>query len=184
MSLSIVTSLLSALFPPRCEAIAELTIGRRAMVRGKVVARDLIASTLTGERCVYYHYAVKEFRESNVAGLANEGHWDMIRFDEAIVEFYLQDESGDRVIVCPQNVRVDRARGIAPTSIDMGIIHQRAQELVIRPGALLEVQGVVATVHDLFDEDRNYRTPPTRFMLSAPSDDEHLDVRVIASERV
>lgn len=154
------------------------------MVRGKVVARDLITSTLTDERCVYYHYTVNEFRESNIAGLANEGHWNMIRFDEAIVEFYLQDEAGDRVIVCPQNVRVDRARGIAPTHIDMGIIRQSAQELVIRPGDLLEVHGLVATVHDLFDEDRNYRTPPTRFMLSAPTADEHLNVRVIGTASI
>lgn len=148
------------------------------MVRGTVVARDLIDSTLTGERCVYYHYAVEEFRNSNIAGLANEGHWDMTRFDEAIVEFYLQDMAGDRVIISPQDVRVDRARGVAPTLIDMGIIRQRAQELVIRPGDLLEIQGLVTTVHDLFDEDRNYRAASNRFMLSAPPD-EQLLVRIV-----
>ncbi len=150
------------------------------MVRGKVVARDLIDSTLTGERCVYYHYAVEEFRNSNIAGLANEGHWAMTRFDEAIVEFYLQDADGERIIICPENVRVERARGVAPTVVDMGIIRQRAQEFLIRPGDELEIHGIVGRVHDLFDEDRTYRAATSRVMLSAP-ENEALLVRVASS---
>ena len=169
--MSLVTSLLSAIFPPRCEPVAELIPGRRALVRGKVVARDLIDSTLTAERCVYYRYSVDEWRNSNIAGLGDQGYWALTRFDEAIVEFYLQDEAGDRIIVAPQNARVERGRGVEPSHIDMGVLGQRGQELTIRPGDILEIQGTVASVHDLFDEDRNYRTMPTRYMICAGEDD-------------
>jgi hypothetical protein len=168
---SLVTNLLSAMFPPRCEPIAELIVGRRALIRGTVVARDLIDSTLTAERCVYYRYSVDEWRNSNIAGLANEGYWALTRFDEAIVEFYLQDEAGERVIVAPQNARIERGRGVEPTHVDMGVLGQRGQELTIRPGDTLEIQGSVARVHDLFDEDRNYRAMPTRFMICAGEGD-------------
>lgn len=169
--MKLVTSLLTAFFPPRCEAIAELIPGRRALVRGKVVARDLIDSTLTAERCVYYRYSVDEWRSSNIAGLTSEGSWALTRFDEAIVEFYLQDEAGDRVIVAPHNARIDFGRGIGPSHVDMGIIGQRAQELTIRPGDVLEIQGMVARVHDLYDEDRHYRATSTRFMMCAGEGD-------------
>ena len=169
--MKLVTSLLTAFFPPRCEAVAELIPGRRALVRGTVVARDLIDSTLTAERCVYYRYTVDEWRSGNIAGIANEGHWAMTRFDEAIVEFYLQDEAGDRVIIAPQNARVERGRGVEPNHVDMGIVGQRGQEITICPGDILEIQGTVVRVHDLFDEDRNYRSNATRFMLCAGEND-------------
>ncbi len=169
--MSLVTTLLSALFPPRREPIAELIAGRRALVYGKVVPRDLIDSTLTAERCVYYRYSVDEWRSSNIAGLGSEGYWALTRFDEAIVEFYLQDEAGDRVIIAPQNARVERGRGIEPNHVDMGIVGQRGQELTICPGDILEIQGTVVRVHDLFDEDRNYRSNSTRFMLCAGEND-------------
>jgi hypothetical protein len=174
---SLVTSLLGALFPPRCEPISELINGRRALVRGKVVARDLIDSTLTADRCVYYRYSVDEWRSSNIAGLGTEGYWALTRFDEAIVEFYLQDEAGDRLIVAPQNARIERGKGVEPSRVDMGIVGQRGQELTIRPGDTLEIQGTIASVHDLFDEDRNYRAMPTRFMICA-GDDDVLQIRL------
>ena len=176
----LVTILLTTFFPPRHEAIAELIPGRRALVRGKVVARDLIDSTLTAERCVYYRYSVDEWRNTHMAGLASEGHWALTRFDEAIVEFYLQDEAGDRVIIAPHNARVDRGRGVGPSHVDMGVIGQRAQELTIRPGDVLEIQGMVALVHDLYDAERNYRTTPTRFMMCA-GDDDLLQIRLAGS---
>jgi len=169
--MSLVTGLLSAIFPPRCEMISDLIPGRRGLVRGTVVARDLIDSTLTGERCVYYRYAVEEWRNTHIAGLASEGYWAPTRFDEAIVEFYLQDEKGQRLIVSPQNSRVTRGRGVQPNPVDMGIIGQRAQELRISPGDVLEVQGAVASVSDLFDQDRDYRGNARRLMLHAPDDD-------------
>ncbi len=177
--MSLVTSLLTAFFPPRCEPIAELIAGRRALVRGKVVARDLIDSTLTAERCVYYRYSVDEWRRSNIAGLASDGYWALTRYDEAIVEFYLQDEAGDRVIVAPQNARIDRGRGVEAQHVDMGVLGQRGQELTIRPGDVLEIQGTVALAYDLFDEDRNYRARPTRFMMCA-GDDDVLQIRLAA----
>jgi hypothetical protein len=178
--LSLVTSLLAAIFPPRREAIAELIPGRRALVRGTVVARDLIESTLTAERCVYYRYSVEAWRNTHMAGLASEGYWALTRFDEAIVEFYLQDEAGDRVIVAPQRARIERGRGVDPSHVDMGVIGQRAQELAIRPGDVLEIQGMVARVHDLYDEDRNYREAPTRFMVCA-ADNDVLEIRMAES---
>lgn len=169
--MSIVTGLLAALFPPRSEKIADLTPGRRALVRGTVVARDMIDSTLTGERCVYYRYAVEEWRNTHMAGLASDGYWAPTRFDEAIVEFYLQDEDGKRLIVAPQSARVERGRGVTPAPIDMGIVGQRAQELRISPGDIIEVEGLVAEVSDLFDQDRDYRANASRLMLhAAPGD--------------
>lgn len=178
--MSLVTSLLSAIFPPRCEPFAELIPGRRALVRGKVVARDLIDSTLTAERCVYYRYSVDEWRNSSIAGLGSEGYWALTRFDEAIVEFYLQDDAGDRIIVAPQNARIDRAKGVEPSHIETGIMRQRAQELTICPGDILEIQGTIASVHDLFDEDRSYRAMPTRFMICG-GEDEALQIRLASS---
>ncbi len=169
--MSIVTGLLAALFPPRREKVADLIPGRRALVRGTVVARDLIDSTLTGEPCVYYRYAVEEWRNTHMAGLASEGYWAATRFDEAIVEFYLQDEDGCRVIVAPENARVDRGKGVTPALVDMGIVGQRAQEMRICPGDQIEVEGTVSRVSDLFDQDRDYRSNASRLMLHAPEDD-------------
>lgn len=169
--MTIVTGLLAALFPPRCENMADLIPGRRALVRGTVVARDFIDSTLTGERCVYYRYAVEEWRHTHMAGLASDGYWAATRFDEAIVEFYLQDEDGQRIIIAPQHARVQRSRSVTPTTVDVGIIGQRAQELRICPGDVLEVQGVVDRVSDLFDQDRDYRGGASRLMLHAPEND-------------
>lgn len=176
--MSIVTGLLAALFPPRSERVADLIPGRRALVRGTVVARDLIESTLTGEPCVYYRYAVEEWR-NHMAGLASEGIWAPTRFDEAIVEFYLQDEDGGRVIVAPQDSRVERGRGIDPEFVDMGIIGQRAHEMRIGPGDQIEVEGTVARVSDLFDQDRDYRGNASRLMLHAP-DNDTLAIRILA----
>jgi hypothetical protein len=62
----------------------------------------------------------------------------------------------------------------------MGIIGQRAQEIMIRPGDILEIQGMVARVHDLYDEDRNYRESPTRLMMCAPESDV-LEIRMAGS---
>lgn len=169
--MNIITGLLHAFFPPRSESIAELIPGRRALIRGQAVARDLIDSTLTGERCVYYRYSVEEWRNSHMAGLASDGYWALTRFDEAIVEFYLQDEAGDRAIIAPHRAQIERGRGVAPAHVDMGILGQRAQELIIRPGDVLEIQGQVSLVHDLYDEDRDYRAESSRFMLSAPEED-------------
>ena len=174
--MSIVTQVLAAFFPPRCEPISELIAGRRALVRGKVVSRDLIESTLTGEPCVYYRYSVEAQRESTMAGLGSEGYWTPTRFDEAIVEFYLQDEAGDRLIVAPHRVRVERGRR-EPAYVDMGVLGQRAHELIIRPGDVLEVQGLVASVHDLYDEDRDYRSNASRYMMCA-GDNDVLQIRL------
>ncbi len=179
--MSLVTGLLAALFPPRCEKVAELVVGRRALVRGRVIPRDFIDSTLTGERCVYYRYSVDDWRTSHVAGLANEGHWAMVRSDEAIVEFYLQDEDGNHVIIAPQHARVRQSAQVSPKAIDMGIVGQRAQELVICTGDIIEVTGHVAVVEDLYKQDRDYRANATIPMLHATKSDPLL-IKIIEKE--
>ena len=165
--MGIVHGILRALFPPSAEPIDELMVGRSSIVRGRVVARDSLESPLTGTSCVYYSYSVEEWRESRMAGLP-EGFWSLAERDEAIAEFYIQDETGRRAIVAPQQARVERARGVVPDRIDLGTSLRRAQELVISSGDLIEVSAVAEKVHDLFDEARDYRTDSSRWILRAP----------------
>lgn len=168
--MSLLHGLLAAFFPPRPEPIDELRIGSRAVVRGTVVPRDLIDSGLTGERCVYYHYTIEQWHQSGLVGLGGDGYWELAHRDEAIVEFYLRDETG-RVIVAPHRAVVDAGRG-AGRPVDVGVIGQRGQELLIRPGDLIEVEGVVERAHDIFDEGRDYREAPRCLALSAPEGEE------------
>jgi hypothetical protein len=171
--MSLLHGLLATIFPPMPEPIAELRPGYTATVRGRVVARDLMESPLTGDRCVYYHYTVEQWRRSGVVG-AGDGFWHVADRDEAILEFYIQDRDGDdRAIVAPHRARVERGRGVRVGDVDLGgIMDRRAQQLLIRPGDEIEVTGTVDEVHDLFDEDRAYRISPARYMLRAPTDGE------------
>jgi len=169
--------LLASLFPPMAEPVAELRPGVLGTVRGLVAPRDVIPSPLTGEACVYYHYTVEEFRRSSVV-VGGEGAWHLVDRDEAIVEFYLQ-EGRARVIVSPWRARVERGRGVRAQSIETGDADRRAQQLLIRPGDLVEVTGLVDEAADLYDEDRGYRTYPARYTLRAGPGD-HVDIRLIA----
>ena len=161
------------MFPPLPEQVEDLEVGRRATVRGEVVPRDLIDSPLTGEPCVYYSYSVEQRRRSRVGG---DAFWDIVEKDEAILEFYVEDDSG-RAIVAPFQARIDRARGIHPVTHELAMDRQ-AHELLIRPGDLIEVTGVVAEVLDLFDEGRSYRGRPERLMLRAP-DGGRMEIRLL-----
>jgi len=172
----LVHSILSALFPPQAEPIADLVEGRNSVVRGTVVPRDLIECPLTGELCVYYNYTVEEFRQSRIAGLP-DGFWRVTQHDEAIAEFYLHDDSG-RAIVAPHDVRIDRARGVEPQLIDLGIHWRRATQLLIRPGDIVEIAAVADRVDDLYDDARDYRARARARMLRAP-DDGQLVIRVL-----
>ncbi|MBT8493713.1 MAG: hypothetical protein KJO07_11690 [Deltaproteobacteria bacterium] len=174
-------TVLAGFFPPRVESCAEIDAGRRVRVQGEVVARDLIESTLTGERCVYYQYTVEEFRRSSSVGLG-DGHWRLIERDEAIAEFYLVS-GGARVIVSPAHAKVSRGRSIPVQAIDLGGIHdRRAQEMRIGPGDIIEIYGVAETAHDIYDEGRDYRAPLDRLMLTAPPGD-HLRIRLVRRAR-
>ncbi|MCG8421763.1 MAG: hypothetical protein MJE77_27910 [Proteobacteria bacterium] len=156
------------------EPIGELTVGRVAMVRGTVVPRDLMDCPLTGQPCVYYSYSVEQRRRSRVGG---DAFWDIVERDEAILEFYIEDDTG-RAIVTPLRARVDRVRHIVPVMIEFGIDRQ-AQQLLIEPGDRIEVTAEVTSVHDLYDEGRSYRTNAERLMLRAP-DKGRLDIKLLA----
>ncbi len=155
------------------EPVDELIVGRRATVRGAVVPRDLMDSPLTGEPCVYYHYTVERKRQSRPGG---DTFWDVIETDEAILEFYIEDDAG-RAIVAPLRARIDRGRAIAPVTHELGADRQ-AHELLIQPGDTIEVTGEVASVLDLYDEGRGYRARPERLMLRAP-DKGRLELRLV-----
>jgi len=150
-------------------------------VRGVVVARDVMESPLTGERCVYYNYAVEEWRQSRVVGQAGDGFWRLVERDEAILEFYIQD-GRERAIVAPHRARVERARGVSADRIDLGMAGRRAQQLRLQSGDLIEVTAVSERVDDLFDEDRAYRASPTRWILRAPRG-EPIRIRILARVR-
>lgn len=159
--------LLESLFPPQPEPIAELRVGAMATVRGRVVPRDLIECPLTGDRGVYYHYTVEDWRQSQIAGLPGEGLWELGERDEAIAEFYLEDGSG-RAVVSPHRAHVERGRGVTPQPIDLGIVGRRAQQLLIAAGDRVEITAYVDRALDLFDEARGYRASPHRLRLCAP----------------
>jgi hypothetical protein len=173
----VIAGLLEMLFPPAPEPIGELRPGASAFVRGRVVPRDLIESPLTGDRCVYYQYTVENWRRSEA--VVGDGFWEIVDSDEAIAEFYLQDESGVQAIVAPQRARVERARGVHVRTLDLGADRQRAQQLVILPGAEIEVVARVGQAEDLYDEARGYRASPTRLILLAPEDGE-IVIRLLA----
>lgn len=177
----LVHSILGALFPPQAEPIAELIQGRSSVVRGTVVARDLIESPLTGDSCVYYNYSIEEWRESQVVGLP-DGFWRLAEHDEAIAEFYLRDDSG-QAIIAPQSVRVERARGVREEFVDLGFQHRRGTQLVIRPGDVVEVSAVADRVDDLYDDARDYRARARTVLMRAP-DGAQTVIRVLPAERV
>jgi hypothetical protein len=173
--------LLATFFPPQPEEISELRIGARALVRGRVVPRDMIDSPLTGERCVYYQYTVEQWRQSNLVGVGGDGFWQLRDSDEAIVEFYIQDDTG-RAIVAPQSAQVERAKGVELGEVDVQVYGRRAQQLILGPGDFVEIAGVVAQANDLFDEGRDYRGSPARTVLTAPSG-ERLIIRLLEYAR-
>lgn len=171
--MGLINGVLSALFPPAPEPLAEVRAGRTTLVRGKVVPRDLIVSPLTGDRCVYYQYTIEEWRQSRVNGVAGDGFWQLVDRDEAIAEFYLQDGNA-RAIVAPHGARVERARGVSVTSVELGALGRRAQQLLIMPNDEVEVLAQVGHADDMFDDARAYRASPTRMILHAPESGEIL----------
>lgn len=177
--MGLIQGLLSSLFPPQPEPIAELRVGEMATVRGEVVPRDLIESPLTGDRCVYYHYTIEDWHPSQVAGLPGDGFWELSERDEAIAEFYIDDGS-DRALVSPHRARVDRGL-VPPTPVDLRMLGRRAGQLVIGPGDVVEVTARVDRVDDLFDEGRGYRSSPRRVCLLAPPS-ESVRIRPIAPQ--
>jgi hypothetical protein len=163
----LIHGLLGAFFPPMTEPLDEVIPGRTAVVRGRVVPRDLIKSPVSGAECVYYRYTVEEWRRSTVRALGGDGFWQLTDRDEAIAEFYLQD--GDhRAVVSPFSARVELRRGVAPRTLDLDP-NRRAREVVLAAGDWIEVTGEVDRVDDLFDDGRDYRGSPTRLCLRAPT---------------
>jgi hypothetical protein len=156
--------LFPCLFPRRFASIAALRAGSSATVRGRVVARDLIESPLRGERCVYYRYLHEEWRDPSVAFPGGGGTWNVMRQDEAITEFYLEDGTG-RALVFPE--AADVAHGTFHRQ-EVGL-HQRASEACIMPDDVVEIDGVAEEVVDTLDDNRGYREAATRLLLRAPA---------------
>ena len=176
--MGLIETILERLFPPQPEPIAEVKPGRRVTLRGRVVARDLIDGPLAGARCVYYRYRAEAFRRSAVVGLGfDQGFWVILDQDEAIAEFYLQDDTG-RAVIAPERAEVELGRGVTAERRARGV-DQRASELRIEPGDLVEVEGESEAIDDLYDEARGYRDPAARLLLRAP-EGAALRIRVLA----
>ena len=167
---------LSRLLPAPVVSIEQLREGSHVTVRGHVVPRDLMDSPLTSTRCVYYRYAIEQWRKSRVAGVGGDGFWQSVERDEAILEFYLEDGHG-RVIVSPENARVSQSRQIDDSPFEL-TVQRRAQQLLIESGDFIEVTGRVTVAEDLFDENRDYRASANRFMLCADGSRE-LRIRIL-----
>lgn len=163
----LISGLLAAFFPPLPEPLDEVEPGRTAMVRGRVMARDLLRSPLSGAECIYYRYTVESWRQSSLAGMGGGGFWQLAEHDEAISEFYIQD-GNTRAVVSPYYARIEPRRGVAARPVDLGVAERRAHELIIAPGDLIEVVGAVDRVDDLFDDGRDYRGSPSVLCLRAP----------------
>jgi uncharacterized protein with LGFP repeats len=165
-----------SLFPPQPEPLEDVTLGRTVTVRGEVMPRDAIESTLTGKRCVYYRYTVEQFRNSGL--FADDGFWRVVRRDEAIAEFYLV-QGENRAIVSPQDVTVDRDKKLVLPSLDLGgISNERANEFIIEAGDIVEVTAIAEEADDMHDEGRGYRSP-TRSILLRPPDRGKTQIRLI-----
>ena len=160
----LIESILSALFPPQAEPIADVRAGRPATVLGRVLPRDVIDSPLSGERCVWYRWTVREWRRSIVDG---GGFWVTIDDEEAIAEFYVQDETG-RAIVHPERAVVDLGRSGTATPVTVEQMHRRGAESRLGVGDLVEISGFAEKVDDLLDEGRGYRENAARILLRAP----------------
>jgi hypothetical protein len=170
--------LLERIFPPALEPAATLRhrAGARVLVRGRVVPRELIESPLSGERCVYYRYLVEEWRASAVPMGTGGGLWIAVERDEAICEFYLEDDSG-RALIAVEEARVEVAHAGAAERVEVPQ-GQRASEVRIGAGDVVEVHGVAGEVADVLDESRGYREDATRGLVRAVEDGS-LRIRVI-----
>ena len=131
--------------------------GRHVVLRGRAIARDLMNSPHEGRACVYYNYVVETWSRSTAS-------WLIIEQDEAITEFYLQDESG-RAVVAPHQARVE----VVPAAMRVAKRDDgsRVREAVIRPGDIVEIHGVLDEAEDLLDEARGYREDMTRLVVRA-----------------
>jgi hypothetical protein len=172
----ILNGILAKMFPAQPQPISEMRVGRLATVRGVVVPRDLMDSPLTGDRCVYYRYTVEQWRQSRVVGVGGDGFWEMIEQDEAILEFYVEDDTG-RAIVAPERSRVTLGRRVEQQHLEI-MVNRRARQVLLEPGDVIEVTAETALVDDLFDEGRSYRASPGRVLFRAPEDGD-VDIRLV-----
>ena len=168
--MALIERLLGRLFPPAVDPAASLRhrAGERVTVRGRVVPREPIVSPLSGERCVYYRYLVEEWRASSVPMGTGGGLWVAVERDEAICEFYLEDESGRALVMVEEDrVEVEGAGAADRIEVPQG---QRASELRIVAGDLVEVHGAAGEIADTLDESRGYRDDATRGLVRAVED--------------
>lgn len=170
--MALLESLLERLFPPASEPVATLRqhVGKRVVVRGTVVPRDLITSPLSGEPCVYYRYLIEAWLpESIPLGLGSAGgQWVASGSDEAICEFYVEDDTG-RALVAVEESRVEVLHAGAgdPVEVPQG---RRASEIRLAAGDRVEIHGAAGEIADTLDEARGYRDDVTRGLVRAVDD--------------
>jgi hypothetical protein len=169
--MGLIQGILERVFPPQPEPLEDIRAGDTVLVRGVVIPRDVMQAPLTDDACVYFQYTLERWRRSEVVGVGGDGFWEIQDRDEAIVEFYIEDR-GTRVIVAPHKAKVERAKGVPVQDVDVGVINQRAQQMLIKPGDYVEVSAIAEAVDDLHDEGRAYRASTARLMLRAPEDRE------------
>ena len=183
--MGLIESLLDCLFPQAPEPLGTVRgpWGKRLVVRGRVVARELIESPLTAQRCVYYRYLVEEWRRASVSlqsiGPGTGGLWHPTETDEAIAEFYVDDGTG-RALVEPARALVETAGPLLAEPVEMPADH-RASEVRIEPGDTVEVRGVVDEIEDMLDGERGYRDLPTRMALRA-ADGGKIRIRLVGKK--
>ena len=179
--MGILHSVLRKLFPPRIEPLSEVQSGEIVTIRGRVVERDLLTSPLNGARCVYYQYTIEQWRKSHLAGFATEGYWDRLEKDEAIAEFYIQDGQ-TRAIIAPHRAHIEPGPGITHNRIPLDIAFpvQRASQLIIAPGDLVEITGIAEQTLDQHNAQLAYRASPDHVIIAAPANRQLL-IRLIQS---
>jgi len=143
-------------------AVTALAMGARARVRGRVIPRDTFTSPLGGEEVVYARTTIERWQATHSVGAFNEGLWLVDHRDESVAEFYVDDGSG-RVMIAAGRIEMSRPAEHTRSFALGG--HRRGFEVVIQPGDVIEVEGVVGEVADVFAEDVDTRGSALRPLL-------------------
>jgi len=145
--------------------LSNAKVGDRIRIRGIVVPRDRIESPLTGEPCVYYNYKILQTSSLGDHSAAfgfplDPGNtWNLIKNDEAICEFYLLVDKS-RIVIAPENVTIITSSAFRAQDVPFHIVGQKASELLIQEGDIVEVEGELFETEDMALEMRDYRSTP------------------------
>ncbi len=143
-------------------------LGDPVCLRGKVIPRDLVECTLTGARGVYFHYQILQSSPSMNAPLGAaisiDDIWTVLKEDAGIAEFYLEVD-GELLIVSPEKVVVEECEEFHDEQIPFHIYGQKALRLLVEEGDVIEVEGRLTEVNDLYADNRGYRASLKRLMI-------------------